>query len=81
LIKRAMETLASSIFDSFLGAAVPPVKFTITDSTLLAQLAFDAKIYVLCAKYLADVLGELFPDVRRVVSRFFPALTSAALTG
>jgi hypothetical protein len=67
-----METFASSIFDSFRGAAVPPVKFTITDSTPLAQLAFDAKTYVLCAKYLADVLGELFPDVWRAWFLAFP---------
>ncbi len=59
-----MEGLAGAIFNSFLNAAVPPPKFTVVDKTPLADLGFDAKTYVLCAKYLADVLGELFPDVR-----------------
>ena len=67
-----MEALAQSIFQSFLDAAVPQPKFAITDKTALADLGFDAKTYVLCAKYLADVLGELFPDVRRCSFSGFP---------
>ncbi len=60
-----MDQVVETIFQSFLNAAVPPVKFEIKDSTFLAQLGFDENTYVLCSKYLSDVLGELFPDVRR----------------
>ncbi len=66
-----MDGVAQSIFQSFLNAAVPPPKHPPTDKTLLADLGFDGPTYVLCAKYLADVLGELFPDVRRAVLSCF----------
>jgi hypothetical protein len=52
-----------TIFLSFLNAAVSPAKFPIKESTFLATLGFDESTYVLCGKFLSDVLGELFPDV------------------